>query len=172
VLDEELAKLPEPMRAAVVLCDLGGKTRAEAAADLGCPEGTVAARLHRARKALADRLARRGVTAPAAPRQGAIAARRPGASDGDRSGRVRAARRRGVAGGFAACFRRPQAPRRRGDLAEPRRPVAGQRPGGAGDGGGQARPADPEGVGERGQVGECGQVEKVGHDGPRGEGGN
>ncbi|MBN9517693.1 hypothetical protein J0H58_04100, partial [bacterium] len=66
VIDEELARLPEPLRAAVVLCDLGGKTRAEAAADLGCPEGTVAARLHRARKALAERLARRGVTAPAA----------------------------------------------------------------------------------------------------------
>jgi RNA polymerase sigma factor (sigma-70 family) len=66
VLDEELARLPDPLRAAVVLCDLGGRTRAEAAADLGCPEGTVAARVHRARKLLADRLARRGVTAPAA----------------------------------------------------------------------------------------------------------
>ncbi|HYH68709.1 MAG TPA: sigma-70 family RNA polymerase sigma factor, partial [Urbifossiella sp.] len=65
ILDEELAKLPEPLRAAVVLCDLAGKTRAEAAADLGCPEGTVAARVHRARKALAERLTRRGVTAPA-----------------------------------------------------------------------------------------------------------
>ncbi|MFO0799508.1 MAG: sigma-70 family RNA polymerase sigma factor [Gemmataceae bacterium] len=74
VLDEELAKLPEPLRAAVVLCDLAGKTRAEAAADLGCPEGTVAARVHRARKALAERLTRRGVTAPAVVAAAAVPA--------------------------------------------------------------------------------------------------
>ncbi|QDU24065.1 sigma-70 family RNA polymerase sigma factor [Urbifossiella limnaea] len=74
VLDEELAKLPEPQRAALVLCDLAGKTRAEAAADLGCPEGTVAARVHRARKALAERLTRRGVTAPAVVAAAAVPA--------------------------------------------------------------------------------------------------
>src|SRR5262245_10923138 len=45
VLDAELAQLPDTLRAVVVLCDLHGKTRAEAAAELGCPEGTVAARL-------------------------------------------------------------------------------------------------------------------------------
>src|SRR5204862_8052124 len=66
VLDAELARLPEEMRAAVVLCDLHGKTRAEAAAELGCPEGTVAARLHRGRKRLADALTRRGLALPAA----------------------------------------------------------------------------------------------------------
>src|SRR5438094_970690 len=53
-------------RGPVVLCELGGKTRSEAARELGCPEGTVAARLHRARKLLADRLTRRGVALPAA----------------------------------------------------------------------------------------------------------
>jgi RNA polymerase sigma factor (sigma-70 family) len=66
VLDAELAKLPDAVRAAIVLCDLHGKTRAEAAAELGCPEGTVAARLHRGRKKLADALRRRGLALPAA----------------------------------------------------------------------------------------------------------
>ncbi|MBN9119090.1 MAG: sigma-70 family RNA polymerase sigma factor [Planctomycetes bacterium] len=66
VIDDELAALPESQRAAVVLCDLHGKTRAEAAAELGRPEGTVAAWLARGRKALAARLARRGVALPAA----------------------------------------------------------------------------------------------------------
>ena len=44
VIDDELGRLPDSLRAAVVLCDLGGKTRAEAARELGWPEGTVAAR--------------------------------------------------------------------------------------------------------------------------------
>ena len=66
VIDDELGRLPESLRAPVVLCDLGGKTRSEAARELGCPEGTVAARLARARKLLADRFTRRGVTLPAA----------------------------------------------------------------------------------------------------------
>jgi RNA polymerase sigma factor (sigma-70 family) len=61
VLDEELACLPEPYRAAILLCDLGGKTRKEAARELGCAEGTVASRLSRGRSLLAGRLSRRGV---------------------------------------------------------------------------------------------------------------
>jgi RNA polymerase sigma factor (sigma-70 family) len=65
VLDAELAKLPDALRAAIVLCDLHGKTRAEAAIELGCPEGTVAARLHRARKKLGAVLSRRGLVLPA-----------------------------------------------------------------------------------------------------------
>ena len=59
------ARLPETLRAAIVLCDLQGKTRAEAATELKCPEGTVAARLHRGRKKLAVALSRRGLALPA-----------------------------------------------------------------------------------------------------------
>ena len=60
VLDQEIARLPEKYRLLVVLCDLEGNTRREAATRLGWPEGTVAGRLARAREALARRMARHG----------------------------------------------------------------------------------------------------------------
>jgi RNA polymerase sigma factor (sigma-70 family) len=65
-LDEEIDRLPERCRRAVVLCYLEGLTAAEVAGHLGCPTGTVESRLAAARKKLRDRLGRRGVALPAA----------------------------------------------------------------------------------------------------------
>jgi RNA polymerase sigma factor (sigma-70 family) len=61
LLDEELGRLPPIYQQTLILCDLEGKTRKEAARQLGIPEGTVATRLTRGRSLLARRLARRGV---------------------------------------------------------------------------------------------------------------
>jgi uncharacterized protein (TIGR03067 family) len=63
VLDEEIGKLPEKLRAALVLCELEGLGRAEAAERLGVPEGTLSSRLARAKEALRSRLVRRGLAA-------------------------------------------------------------------------------------------------------------
>src|SRR5262249_47074162 len=61
LLDAELSRLPTKSRVVIILCDLEGKTRREAAQLLGLPEGTVASRLMRARALLAKRLTKRGV---------------------------------------------------------------------------------------------------------------
>ena len=60
LLDQELSRLPDKYRVAIVLCDLEGKTRKEAARQLGVPEGTLAARVARGRAMLTKRLARHG----------------------------------------------------------------------------------------------------------------
>src|SRR5262249_5631942 len=62
LLDQELSCLPEKYRLPVILCDLEGKSIKEATRLLGCPQGTLAGRLARARAMLARRLVRRGVT--------------------------------------------------------------------------------------------------------------
>jgi len=62
VVDAEVQRLPEKLRAPFVLCYMQGKTNEEAAAELGCPKGTVLSRLSRARERLRNRLSRRGLT--------------------------------------------------------------------------------------------------------------
>ena len=52
VVDEEIARLSAPHRAAVVLCDLEGQTQHEAARRLGWSEGALRGRLARARQKL------------------------------------------------------------------------------------------------------------------------
>src|SRR5205807_3728846 len=60
-LDRELSRLPDKYRALIVLCDMEGKTRKEAARHFHVPEGTVASRLATARSMLARRLTRSGL---------------------------------------------------------------------------------------------------------------
>jgi RNA polymerase sigma factor (sigma-70 family) len=67
VLCEELNRLPERFRAAVVLCDLEGLTQERAAEHLGCAPGTVRSRLARGRQRLRDRLTRRGLAPAVGP---------------------------------------------------------------------------------------------------------
>jgi protocatechuate 3,4-dioxygenase beta subunit len=64
-VDEELQRLPDALRSAVVLCHLEGNTHEEAARQLGWSKGTLRRRLDRGRELLRRRLLARGL-APAA----------------------------------------------------------------------------------------------------------
>ena len=60
-IDEEIGRLPESHRRVVILCDVEGLNRDEAAARLGWTANMVRGRLERARARLRDRLSRRGL---------------------------------------------------------------------------------------------------------------
>jgi RNA polymerase sigma factor (sigma-70 family) len=62
---EEVGRLPERYRRAVVLCHFEGLTHAEAANHLGCAPGTVGSLVSRARDILRSRLTRRGLSSGA-----------------------------------------------------------------------------------------------------------
>ena len=65
ILHEEIDRLPERYRVPIVLCDLQGRTYAEAAQHLRRPIGTVRSRISRGREQLRHRLARRGLNSGA-----------------------------------------------------------------------------------------------------------
>ncbi len=76
LLDEELARLPQRLRELIVLVDLEGLSRSEAAKRLSVPAGTVSSRLARGRELLKQRLVRRGLQASVPGIAAAIAERR------------------------------------------------------------------------------------------------
>ena len=60
LVDEEINHLPRRYREAVLLCELDGASRQDAARQLGLPEGTLSSRLARGRSLLRNRLTKRG----------------------------------------------------------------------------------------------------------------
>jgi RNA polymerase sigma factor (sigma-70 family) len=62
VLDEELARLSDKLRSAIVLCDLEGRAQRDVAKQMGLALATLAGRLASARRLLASRLSKRGIT--------------------------------------------------------------------------------------------------------------
>ena len=79
-IHDELALLPRAFRRPLVLCYFEGLTLDEAARRLRCPSGTLHSRLARARDKLRIRLARRGVSLPAAVLTAVLSSRSASAS--------------------------------------------------------------------------------------------
>ena len=77
IVDEELSRLPLPLRKALVLCDLCGQSHSQAAESLGLAKGTITKRLARAHGELANRLRRRGIALGVGALSTAIAAQAP-----------------------------------------------------------------------------------------------
>src|SRR6266446_5524437 len=70
-LDQAVNQLPAKYRQPIIFCYLEGNSVNEAAARIGCPAGTVAGRLARAKEMLRKRLIKRGITV-SAPLLGAL----------------------------------------------------------------------------------------------------
>ncbi len=66
-LHEEIARLPDALRRAVILCNLEGMTQLEAARELGCGEATLRRRLAGAHERLRTRLERSGFAGAVGP---------------------------------------------------------------------------------------------------------
>ncbi len=64
-LHEEIARLPERFREAILICHLEGLSTAAAAQRLGCSQGTILSRLSRARERLRRRMTGRSLAVPA-----------------------------------------------------------------------------------------------------------
>lgn len=66
IMEKEIAALPRKLQRAIVLCDVEGLSRAEAARDLGVPRSTVDSQVTKGRQILRSRMTRLGVSIPAA----------------------------------------------------------------------------------------------------------
>jgi len=86
LVEAAIAELPDPLRAAVLACEIEGLSRKRAAARLGIPEGTLSSRLADARKRLGDRLRPRAVLTVAVP--ATLAAAAIARADGQANGTV------------------------------------------------------------------------------------